>query len=244
MKRVHLPRVKSAQRGLTLLELLLTLLIFSLVMGVFSQALVQVARFERSFAAGTVLWQQSRITGLAAADMVQGVRLQGTRGDDGAKGQALRWESDAYAPLPGLTGVPLRMTLELRQVAGDAKAWSLWAVYQTDAASIKPAPSAVGLASLGGPGMELARWEQPVRFEYVDARGQASEVWPTLGRADEGFLQTELLPRTIRVVSERGQLMHAWQLRGAVQRVELTRNPAAAMAAQAGSLGTGSAFSN
>lgn len=226
--RAHRPLAPGrAVRGLTLIELLLTLVIFSLVIGVFSQALFQVAQFERRFDGNTMRWQTTWNTGFALDGVFDRVQLlPETRGTD-VKGGERQFEATGVSDLPGQEGVVVRWVMQLKPAAGQAgaavanPAWGLWLKVQplqeTGAASLASAQE-----------REVARWPGKVRFEFVDMKGAGSTVWPPLGAlATPNAYDAEALPSAVRVVSSEGRLMHAWAVKAPAQRSALQRNTGA-----------------
>jgi prepilin-type N-terminal cleavage/methylation domain-containing protein len=165
------------QRGFTLVEMLVTLVVAGLVSTLLWQALAQVARLEtqlagsRAFASGDALrraWLEQALAGVMTAPQGAAQRFSG--------GEATLQALTTQPPWPGSSG-PEWMTLELRP-EGD-----------TTALAVRR-PGQDGET----PALPLWRWPGSGRFEYLDANGRWLPQWPpALGTAPA-------LPRAVRLL--------------------------------------------
>jgi prepilin-type N-terminal cleavage/methylation domain-containing protein len=155
-----------APRGLTLLEMLVTLVIVGLVAGVVGQALLHLARIERLLSgnaqeamADTVRaqWVRSTLTAMLPGDTARGDRFIG-------RAQELEGAS-ADTPLPGFAGVS-RVRLRLVFDAGK----TLTELQLDD-------PSLVGNAAAAAPVVLMAWPGRSGRFLYLDSAGRWQEQW-------------------------------------------------------------------
>jgi len=191
----------GGQRGLTLIELLLTFLIFSLVIAIFSQAVFQISLFARSSARTTSMWQQRWATGFALDDYFSGLVVHGAGTDNlaaiGGPDQFATWWVERAGEEAGL---PIRVRLSLRSLGGDGRD-GRWGMY----------------LDRGDATDELAaRWEYRVSFRYIDSKGSMFTAWPPPLQRARG-VQDEALPRAVWVVDDRGAIAHAWHFGGLTQ---------------------------
>jgi len=191
----------GGQRGLTLIELLLTFLIFSLVIAIFSQAVFQISLFARSSARTTTMWQERWATGFALDDYFSGLVLPGAGRADletiGGPDQLATWWVERAGENEGL---PERVTLSLRALAADERS-GRWGLY---------------LGHEGTADKLAARWEYRVSFRYVDSKGSMFTAWPPPLQRARG-VQDEALPRAVWVVDDRGAIAHVWHFGGLTQ---------------------------
>lgn len=184
-------------RGFTLLEMLVTLAVFTLVSTLLWQALAQLAQVESRLAGGSLLvdrealrraWVQQALAGTATGAISEpGPPLRGNAASLSLLSTMPPWPSAADLE---------RVTLDLRpgrQTAASGRrdaATTLWARRGDGSASAADGP-------LEWPLMELSG---RARFEYLAQDGQWSEQWPLpLVGAGE---RPQRLPRAIRVVVE------------------------------------------
>lgn len=148
-----------AARGFTLMEMLVTLVIFALVSGLLWQAMATVARIEQSMTGWT---RSNRDTALREEWLRELLRGLAT----GARGDAVRFRGEydllsgytSMPPWPDTTG-PLRVELRLSE---DAAAGETTLLARDDK---------------GGRTLELFVWRGRVHFEYLDDVGVWHEVW-------------------------------------------------------------------
>ena len=232
---------RRAVRGLTLIELLLTLVIFSLVLGVFSQALFQVAQFERSFERNTMQWQKVWNTGFALEEVFDRLQLLPESRGAAVKGSELLFEATGVSNVAGQEGQAVRWVMLLKPSPAESTdplappAWGLWL-------KLQPLQELAGAGLLGTTEREVARWPSPVRFEYVNFAGAGYANWPPLNAGLSGSaaasnaLDAQWLPSAVRVVSQQGRLMYVWAVRAPAQRRALQRSTAAPTAGSEGLL--------
>lgn len=170
-------------RGTTLLEVLVTLVIVSLVAGVATQALTQLARIEQ-------LMSGAQLSSMADSVRLEWVRaaLEGLMPDDRLE-DALKLGGDAHRldgrsaavpqwPAPGIS------ELHLKLVYDDAQ----------DQTRLDMTPEAPA-GTLAQP-VTLLRWAgREGRFRYLDAKGDWHDEWPVMGAGSTGALP--LLPAAI-----------------------------------------------
>ena len=171
---------RAGQQGLTLLEVLVTLVIMGLVAGIVSQALFQVARIEQRLAGTQLLamnetlrleWVRSALEGLLPGDEGSADRLAGD--DRGLQG--LSAETPGF-PVPGLARI--RLSLEYDAARQSTALWLR--PLQTEAA-----PAA----------QPLLRWPGRVgSLQYLDTQGAWHDQWPPGPPAKQ-----PALPRAIRL---------------------------------------------
>lgn len=156
-------------RGLTLLEMLVTLVIASLVAGVVAQALVQIARVERLLEGG----QLGAMADSVRAEWVRAMLaslLPGEPGrDERLQGQALELTGlsadSPILPAPGISRFRLRLTYDPGQDRTELQ--------------FEPLPTPSGAAHqrprvlLGWPG-------RGGRFRYLDVKGEWQDEWRSL----------------------------------------------------------------
>jgi len=192
-------------RGLTLLELLLTVVIFSLVIGIFSQALFQISQFARASASTAGLWQQRWLSGYALDEVFVAMTLPTAAGDPGASGDSTTFSTWWTEGAGAQAGRPIRVQLRLRPLNAQAgpTAWGLFVDDGNSNESLR------------------ARWDFPVGFRYGDAAGGTASAWPP--RREAADIRDEALPRTLWVVDETGAIAHAWTYLGLTQSALMPR---------------------
>ncbi len=198
---------RHREQGLTLLELLLTVTIFSLVVAVFSQALFQVGVLERATARHLGQWQREWLQGFALDDyfaaQVEDLAIPVRTVEGDATHYRSTWVEQAGRSLGRVQAV----TLTLRAQAPAGPGWEL--VLQSG-----EEPDAV-----------LAQWAQPLQFRFVDARGRSSERWPGAQTAPG-----ETVPSAVQLVDANAALLHHWPFAGWTQPSLVRPGAAAAFA--------------
>lgn len=194
-----------AERGLTLLELLLTLVIFSLVIAIFSQALFQIGQFSQAASRAGDRWQQGWSSGFALDSYFASLRFPdqpGSQRSEGTDNELTVWW---IAQSSSREGLPVRAHLVLRPLA-------------TSDTSRGNANESWGLFVSEDDGVEalFARWPHPVSFQYLNSGGELHAAWP---QPLQGLtsVRLETLPRAVRVVDGRGAIAHAWTFGGLTQ---------------------------
>jgi prepilin-type N-terminal cleavage/methylation domain-containing protein len=169
-------------RGLTLLEMLVTLVILAMVAGILAQALNQLARIERLLEAGQLRsvvvslraeWVRNALAAMLPGN-TEAERLRGNERDL----QALSTE------VPGLPDTGVRR-MHLRMRSNEAT--------QTTVLELLPEGPAEGEPAT------LLQWAGTEgRFQYLDAQGRWGDRWPPLSSTG-GFA----LPRAVAVETGR-----------------------------------------
>lgn len=154
-------------RGLTLLEMLVTLLIVSLVAAIVWQAMAQLARVERLLAQGQMVnmvqalraeWARNAIGSLLPGAPQSNERLLGSALElRGLSTQVPQW------PTPGVAILHLRLDYEAR-----TELTTLQVIRANDSSP----EQAVATPLLSWPGRKG-------RFTYLDHQGQWHDSWPT-----------------------------------------------------------------
>ncbi|HLO96370.1 MAG TPA: type II secretion system protein [Burkholderiaceae bacterium] len=173
----------AAQRGLTLMETLVTLVIVSLVAGLVAEGLYQIARAERGLE-GVQL--QSRLSSLHerwVIDALEGLVVRSAEERDrfAGDGQVLTGTS-TLLPVPSDTGAE-HFVLRLKPM-GAADGTAL--VLELPARKLA---------------VELMRWTMSdLAWAFVDDAGHAQSQWPP-----EPLWRGQSLPRTIELRGKDGQ---------------------------------------
>ena len=207
--------MRVRQHGLTLLELLLTVVIFSLVISVFSQAVFQISLFERASARSMGGWQQQWGTGYGLDDYFRGMVIAPEGKDPLAKGDASQFSGWWVEQAGALAGRPVPVTLELRPLS-----------VSTLQARVAAEPWGLFELKEGAAPVILARWDVAVQFEFANGVGGAQATWPVLNTG-AATVADEALPAVVRVVNAQRQIMHQWVYAGVTQP-GLTRATSAA----------------
>lgn len=169
-----------AAGGFTLMEMLVTLVIFALVSGLLWQALATVARIEGNMAVWTrgdrdtalrEEWLRELLRGLATGPRGDAARFRGGR-------DVLAGYSN-MPPWPGTTGP---MLVELRLLGDEPSGGT----------------TLVARDGKGGRTLALFAWETPAHFEYLDDAGVWHEVWAP---ADDSLTP---LPAAVRLAGVPG----------------------------------------
>lgn len=163
-------RIKRPERGFTLLEMLVTLVLVSLVGLIISQALLQVARIERLLAGGSLRamvvalhaeWVRDALAGLLPGELGSTERFAGdARTLQGLSTAVPQW------PAPGLA--PMHLSLEFNERAGRTELNLHSDSLRRDVLSAAPAAAQLLLSWPGNSG----------RWRYLDAAGTWHERWP------------------------------------------------------------------
>ena len=214
--------MKAKQHGLTLLELLLTVVIFSLVISVFSQAVFQISLFERASARSMSGWQQQWGTGYGLDDYFRGMVIAPEGKDPLVQGNASQFSGWWVEQAGANAGRPVQVSLELRPMS-------------TSTLQARVAAEPWGLFELkeGAEPAMLARWDAAVQFEFANAVGEPQATWPVLNTGVANVTD-EALPAVVRVVNAQRQIMHQWVYAGNTQ-------PGLARATSAAPFGMGAA---
>jgi prepilin-type N-terminal cleavage/methylation domain-containing protein len=191
------------QSGLTLIELLVTVVIFSLVITVFSQAMFQVGQFERASARSAVGWQRQWDTGFGADDFFHGMTLPPEAVHPLATGSYRRFSGWWLEQADTAFGRPVPVTLAIRKLETSEQStgadWGMFLVTQDRAEVL------------------LARWDREVNFEFINTSGDVLSVWPSSTSTPQS-VSFEALPRAVQVVdSARRILVHRWVFAGQTQ---------------------------
>jgi len=189
---------RRTQRGLTLMELLVTVVIFSLVITVFSQAMFQVSLFERTSARNMGVWQRDWASGFGLDDYFRSQVLAPEAKEPQTLGDSQIYHTWWLEQAGDGLGRPVPVDLALRPLGRAASEWGLFA------------------RSKDGAELQLARWPTEVRFRFVDASGRVSDVWPSPQAAADVVVQ-ETIPRAVQLVDAQEALVHQWVYPGITQ---------------------------
>jgi general secretion pathway protein J len=191
------------QHGLTLIELLVTMVLLGFVVALMSGAFVQIAQMLRiSSEHGNGFsgrWTQSRALQDIVANMVADPSLEAP-----VTGTASRLTITSLAIPPVASGTAQRATLDLR-VNNAANG---------DSTTVLEVPALAGaLPRRQDKPFELARYTGRLRFIYLDNLGVEHRQWPPLGTT-----QPEKMPVAIglRDESERNSLVQLAHYEGAL----------------------------
>ena len=177
------PRRQHLARGLTLLEMLVTLVIVSFVAAILSQAMGQLVRIERLLESGQLRstaeslraeWVRAALNGLMPGT-TPAERL------NGSERELQGWSSEVPLwPAPGLARLHLRMTTDER----------------SDQTSLELVPETAD----GSTPVVLLRWPgREGRFMYLDAQNRWGDRWPPLTTAEivAGSTVPVTMPRAV-----------------------------------------------
>lgn len=155
---------RTRSSGFTLLEMLVTLVLFSLVSVLLWQAMAWMARIEDSLAEARAFSTQQALR-LEWVRGVIGGAVSGPRGDPRKyQGEAQRILAYTVAsPWPEIAG-PLWLELKLERIEGEQR---------------------LVAESPGRSPMQLLAWEGQGAFAFLDRDGKWREEWPAKGAASE-----------------------------------------------------------
>lgn len=178
-------QLRSSQTGLTLVELLVSMLIMGFVLTLVSQAVFQVSQVTRSAQNATAAlagrWAGGWAVSSALANLVAPPEVPLGKAFEGTPDRL-----SAYTTMPvdgGQTGVK-GFLLELVSTRDDAKDTAMQASYPSlNATSNLPAT--------------VANFPGKVEFAYLDSSGQLQSQWPPL--ALSATRQPDDLPRAVVV---------------------------------------------
>ncbi len=171
------------QRGLTLMELLVSMAILSLVMALVAQAVSQTALVARAAQDSAQELHSSWNKGWVLRDLFSNLAAAPEGGDEPLKGAADRISGLSLASISGTAqGVQaFRLRLERdRQSQQTLLIDELWA--PTGGGEPRPAV--------------IARFDKPVEFAFQDAAGRLHDEWPTAA-FDPKDVHAAVLPRAI-----------------------------------------------
>lgn len=190
------PRHWRRTEGLTLVELLVTVVILGFVIALMSGAFFQVAQVLRvATASGNgfqARWQQSR----ALHDVVGNLVYLETEAPS-LVGRADRFDCVTLASPVGVPGVAEMLSVALVS-SGDERTRLVLAPLEATGLS-DTAVLGSGRANDLGKGIEWTQWPGRLEFRYVDADGAEHATWPPMGAA-----ATNEAPRAV-VIRETGQ---------------------------------------
>lgn len=171
------------QRGLTLIELLVTMVLLGFIVALMSGAFVQIAQMLRiSSEHGNGFssrWTQSRAMQELVANLAVDPELPKP-----LEGTATRVELTTLSLPPAASGKPQRATLELKTSDYSAEADA------TTVLQVARAPVSFGSAAVKP--FELARYRGRLVFVFLDASGKESRQWPPLGATQLGKLPSAI----------------------------------------------------
>lgn len=180
-------RARPAQRGFTLVELLVALVILGFVMTLVSEAIFQVAQITRVADATTRGLTSRWGAGWSASGLFANLAIPEESKAPALEGTASRISGFSTQPLDGGTTGLQRFEIELRATSEGPRATEMVTLAR-DGSSVR------GTASV------VAVFAGRAEFAYVDRAGKIVPVWPGITRKE---LDAEELPRAI-VVRETG----------------------------------------
>lgn len=201
-------RIKSGERGMTLIELLVTMVLLGFIVALMSGSFVQIAQMLRiSSEHGNGFsgrWTQSRALQDIVANLVAEPDLLKP-----LEGTAARISLTTLALPPVASGIAQRAKLEL--VTSD---YSPGAPDSTVLRVTEMPNSTDAFAATEAKPFELARFNGRLIFVYVDDKGKESREWPPFGAE-----KTNKLPKAIglRDESRQGNLVQMANYEGVVE---------------------------
>ena len=185
-RRTEAARGAQLQRGLTLVELLVAIVLLGLVMTLVSQAMFQAAQIARAADDSTRTLTQRWAVGWGLAPLVANLVAPQEQKEPWFEGSAQRISGWSSAPISGgHTGVE-RFELSLRPDPDDSS-------------------RSLVISRASGFGAEVevvAVFPGRAEFEFIDRAGRSSLVWPPLTR--DSAPDAEQLPRAVVVRDARG----------------------------------------
>ncbi|MDO8890549.1 MAG: type II secretion system protein [Sulfurimicrobium sp.] len=158
-----MPRITATstflQRGFTLLEILVVLVIVSLASGILFQAMGQVAHLQKKFGVELVHAQQGEMLSNWFQQSIEGLLPDYPDGKNKFSGSERRLSGLTTNPLAAENGVPSPLVWELAFDAGTGETRLLYGASK-DAAPV--------ISWLGNKG----------KFTYLDSKGELHESWP------------------------------------------------------------------
>ncbi len=201
-------RVQSAQKGMTLIELLVTMVLLGFIVALMSGAFVQIAQMLRiSSEHGNGFsgrWTQSRALQDIVANLVaEPDLLKPLEGTD------VRISLTTLALPPVANGVAQRARLELltSNYSADAPTSTVLQVTATSSASD-------AFARSDAKPFELARFNGRLFFVYVDEKGKESRQWPPFGAEKSNKLPSAI---GLRDESRQGNLVQLANYEGLIE---------------------------
>lgn len=173
---------RAHQRGLTLVELLVAMVILGLVMTLVSQAVAQVAQVARVAQESSQELHSSWNKGWALRGLLANLTAAPEGGDRPFEGDGDRISGFTLQPLsgPDMGVQPFRLRLSKDPASGQQLLIDeLW---QAGSGSPKPAP--------------VARFDRPVEFAFQDSVGAIHSQWPAPG-FDARDVRAPVLPRAV-----------------------------------------------
>lgn len=183
--RRNVQRLTWLRRGLTLLEMLVSLVIVSLVVTILAQAMGQLARIERLLEGGQLRsavvalraeWVRTALNGLLPGS-IEAERLRGSERElQGMSSEVPQWPSSG----------PARLHLRLRT---DPRG-------ESTSLELLPDPVAGSEAAA----VLLLQWPgREGRFVYLDAQGNWGDRWPPASSTapDPSAVASRTLPRAV-----------------------------------------------
>ncbi len=176
------------QAGLTLVELLVSMVILSLVMVLVSQALFQAAKVAQVAESASAQLHSRWGQGWAARDLLSNVAAPPEGGEKPFVGDAKSISAYSLQPLDRQVFGPMKFTLEIQPDSVAASAPKSMLLRYT-AGDARPGDMAAKTET-------VARLPLKVEFAYLDARGQWLEAWPPLIDKSK-TTQEQALPRGV-----------------------------------------------
>ena len=196
--------IGKRQTGLTLIELLVTMVLLGFVVALMSGAFVQIAQMLRiSSEHGNGFsgrWTQSR----AMQDMVA-TMLPDPAHDIPLVGKSSEMTFTTLARPPNASGVAQRVTLTLKtsEFVSDAQTSTTLQLSSVDSATVRATAAP----------FEIAGYKGRLIFVYLDAKGVEYRQWPPAGAT-----QTDKLPSAVGLRNEslQGNLVQIARYEGAL----------------------------
>lgn len=155
------------QRGFTLVEVLVVIVITALVSGLMFQALAYVSRLQERFGEQALRGQEGAMRVDWYRQILQGLQSDYPDSKRKFQGRGDHLEGQSISGLDPSLGALAWVELDIRQLSSG----------NGGALVLKVNEQQTELLKWGGAG--------PARFEYLDDAGEASEVWPPSGSTEE-----------------------------------------------------------